>query len=393
MNDRVFTAFVSSTYHDLRNERQRVAKVLLNNSCLPLGMEFFPSDGREVWSLIESSMGRADFFVLVVGARYGSLDTETGQSWTQREWAEMLRLGKPVIPLLRIDDGSLETDTRLAAFRGAIGEKVAPQYWADETDLVEKLALSVGAVTGRAEVAGWTRVPPTIHRPRPYRWENILYRTTWRFVPSERHGLLDAEVYHRRELRALDPDGIESVSLITSRPDTGDSLPLTAGGGPSRKLVYSSRSGGIGRVRLGDPLECGPKKHRQNLVVEPPLLPSDTMEFEVTTTFREARFARRSDLVAALTGSSRDWDWVAVNVTVPTEMLEMEVALDSVSGAAMRGVEAIGSGGRPDFRETRRAKECLTSPLDLVGHDAARLELPEPRLGTRYRLSWFLSDE
>src|SRR5690348_12032660 len=62
--DRLYTCFVSSTFLDLRAERERLSSVLLRHQCVPLGMEFFPSMGRRQWELIEESVLAADFCIL-----------------------------------------------------------------------------------------------------------------------------------------------------------------------------------------------------------------------------------------------------------------------------------------------------------------------------------------
>jgi hypothetical protein len=96
---RLFTAFVSSTYQDLQSERQLVARTLLDQSCVPLGMEFFPASGLTPWEVIERTIEDSDFVVLVVAGRYGSV-SQNRKSWTEREYDQVRRAGKKVVALL-----------------------------------------------------------------------------------------------------------------------------------------------------------------------------------------------------------------------------------------------------------------------------------------------------
>lgn len=44
--DKRYQVFVSSTYADLREERQRVIQTLMEMDCIPAGMEEHPADSR-----------------------------------------------------------------------------------------------------------------------------------------------------------------------------------------------------------------------------------------------------------------------------------------------------------------------------------------------------------
>ena len=51
--DKRYQVFVSSTFVDLKEERQTVMQVLLEADCIPAGMEIFPATG-ELWELIQN---------------------------------------------------------------------------------------------------------------------------------------------------------------------------------------------------------------------------------------------------------------------------------------------------------------------------------------------------
>ncbi len=74
--DKRYQVFVSSTFTDLEKERQEVMQALLELECIPSGMELFPAANEDQWSLIKKVIDDADYYVVVVGGRYGSLGPE-----------------------------------------------------------------------------------------------------------------------------------------------------------------------------------------------------------------------------------------------------------------------------------------------------------------------------
>jgi hypothetical protein len=80
-----YQVFISSTYTDLKVERQEVMQALLEMDCVPAGMELFPSTNENQWAVIENVIDDSDYYLLIVAGRYGSLTSE-GISYTEREF-------------------------------------------------------------------------------------------------------------------------------------------------------------------------------------------------------------------------------------------------------------------------------------------------------------------
>jgi len=102
-----YQVFVSSTYEDLREERQQVMQVLLELDCIPSGMELFPAADEDQWTLIKSVIDDCDYYIVIVGGRYGSMGPE-GKSYTQMEYEYAVYRGKPVIGFLHSDPEKIE---------------------------------------------------------------------------------------------------------------------------------------------------------------------------------------------------------------------------------------------------------------------------------------------
>jgi len=71
--DKRYQVFVSSTFADLKEERQAVMQALLSLDHFPAGMELFPASDEDQWALIKGVIDDSDYYVLVVGGRYGSM--------------------------------------------------------------------------------------------------------------------------------------------------------------------------------------------------------------------------------------------------------------------------------------------------------------------------------
>lgn len=94
--DKRYQVFVSSTYDDLQDERKEVMQALLELDCIPAGMELFPASSEDQWSLIKRVIDDCDYYILIIGGRYGSVGPD-GISYTQMEFEYALKTGKPII--------------------------------------------------------------------------------------------------------------------------------------------------------------------------------------------------------------------------------------------------------------------------------------------------------
>src|SRR5688572_7770307 len=123
--DKRYQVFVSSTYADLKHERQRVIQALMEMDCIPAGMELFPAADEEQWNFIQRIIDDCDYYLLIIGGRYGSTTPE-GVSYTEKEYDYAVQKGLKVIALLHekpdeIAAGKSEADpalkVRLGEFR------------------------------------------------------------------------------------------------------------------------------------------------------------------------------------------------------------------------------------------------------------------------------------
>jgi|SRR5882724_10069389 len=74
--------FVSSTFTDLRQERQAAVEAILTAGHIPAGMELFTSGDESQMEVINQWINESDVYLLILGGGYGSVEPRTGKSYT-----------------------------------------------------------------------------------------------------------------------------------------------------------------------------------------------------------------------------------------------------------------------------------------------------------------------
>jgi hypothetical protein len=85
MINKRYQVFISSTYADLKEERRYVMQSLMEMDCIPTEMELFPATDEEQWIFIKKIIDDCDYYLLIIGGRYGSI-TDEGISYTEKEF-------------------------------------------------------------------------------------------------------------------------------------------------------------------------------------------------------------------------------------------------------------------------------------------------------------------
>lgn len=160
-----YQVFVSSTYADLREERQRVIQALMEMDCIPSGMELFPAADEEQWEFIKKIIDDCDYYLLIIGGRYGTTTPE-GVSYTEKEYDYAIEKGIKVVALLHenpeaIPMGKSEKDPelrgRLNAFRDKVAKNRLVKFWKAADELPGLVALSLTKTIKTYPAVGWIR--------------------------------------------------------------------------------------------------------------------------------------------------------------------------------------------------------------------------------------------
>lgn len=81
-----YQVFVSSTFTDLKKDRQVAVEAILKAGDIPAGMELFAADSESQLTVIKRWIDESDIFVLILGGRYGTVEPKSGKSYTQVEY-------------------------------------------------------------------------------------------------------------------------------------------------------------------------------------------------------------------------------------------------------------------------------------------------------------------
>lgn len=84
---------------DLIEERQSAVEAILEAGHIPAGMELFRA-GETVKDTIQKWIDDSDVYLLILGGRYGSIDSNTEISYTQWEYEYAVNSGKPTFALV-----------------------------------------------------------------------------------------------------------------------------------------------------------------------------------------------------------------------------------------------------------------------------------------------------
>lgn len=160
-----YQVFVSSTYSDLKEERAAVMQCLLEMNCIPVGMEQFPASNMNQMDYISMMLDDCDYYVLVLGGRYGSLDTD-GIGFTEKEYDYAVKHSIPVMSFVVDDIGKLasakceSTDlgrSKLTDFRTKVCSGKLVKFYSDIGSLKAAVAVSLNRCIQDFPAIGWIR--------------------------------------------------------------------------------------------------------------------------------------------------------------------------------------------------------------------------------------------
>lgn len=161
--------FVSSTFTDLRRERQAAVAAILENGHIPAGMELFAAGDEEQMRVIRRWIDDSDLFLLILGGRYGTCEPKSGKSYTHLEYEYAIDHGKPFFAIVMSDasrDGRIRggesvasltemgAPDKLATFRAMVTSKLC-KFADDEKDIKLGVWQSIRDIEQRVELGGW----------------------------------------------------------------------------------------------------------------------------------------------------------------------------------------------------------------------------------------------
>jgi hypothetical protein len=161
--------FISSTYTDLIAERQAAVEAILKAGHIPAGMELFTAGDRSQWEVIQRWIIDSDIYMIILGGRYGSIEPDSGLSYTELEYDFAVSSGKPYFAVV-IDEDALEEKVKslgsivlekdhpnkLKAFREKVLSKLS-SFYEDAKDVKLAVLETVPQLAAEYGLKGWVR--------------------------------------------------------------------------------------------------------------------------------------------------------------------------------------------------------------------------------------------
>ena len=169
MSNKKLQVFVSSTFEDLKEERQAAVEAILSAGHIPAGMELFTAGDETQMTVIKRWIDESDVYLLILGGRYGSVDKVSGKSYTQLEYEYAVEKEKALFAVI-ITENALELKLKtggskmieqdnpkeLRSFKEEAKTKLV-KFWDDRKDIKLAIHETLNDFTYRKELIGWVR--------------------------------------------------------------------------------------------------------------------------------------------------------------------------------------------------------------------------------------------
>lgn len=222
--------FISSTFLEMKEERQAAVEAILDAGHIPAGMELFAAGNEEQIKVIERWIDESDIYLLILGARYGQINPENNKSYTEHEYDYAIQKGKPYFSLV-LSDKALkskeEKETQNIGLFNKFREKVLNKISAnvdDCKDIKIQIMKSIKLLENKNDIPGWVRstdkedLQPLLDTVKKLTDENINLRNKFKEEPtsiSDLAGINEKFKFSISYLRYWGDDGA-SASAIDS---------------------------------------------------------------------------------------------------------------------------------------------------------------------------------
>jgi Domain of unknown function (DUF4062) len=159
--------FISSTYTDLKEERQAAVEAILTAGHIPAGMELFAAGDESQMNVIKRWIDESDVYLLILGGRYGSVEYKSRKSYIHLEYEYAIDHNKPLFAVV-IDEKHLdekvknlgteifekEHPDKLKEFRELVCSKIV-HFWSDPRDIKLAILQKMADFSQHDDLIGW----------------------------------------------------------------------------------------------------------------------------------------------------------------------------------------------------------------------------------------------
>lgn len=175
-----YQIFISSTYSDLKLERQAAVEAILKAGHIPAGMELFSAGEETQLDIVKRWIDESDIYLLILGGRYGSIEEKTQHSYTEIEYDYAVGLRKPYFAVVMSDAAveekvkkeglgivERENTRKYEDFKKKVLSKISTIV-EDKKDVQLAILQSIMTIEDRFNLDGWiraSRIPAQIQDP------------------------------------------------------------------------------------------------------------------------------------------------------------------------------------------------------------------------------------
>lgn len=246
--------FLSSTLEDLKQYRQVALDTLGKLGVQGISIDQFAA-GIDLSKSVDDAIKAADVIVLIVGHRYGAIDTSTGKGWVEREYERAFQLNKPILAFVAKEDipwppSAIDTDrANIEKFRANISSRHTVSFFSGPQDFATKLASSLSHYLARERES----IRPEKHEIKKAREIRII-----RLFLSSPGDVSDERGAYAKAIFRFNQEFLEEKSLFVKLIRWEDMAPQV---GPGPQNVINSQLGeydifsGIMWNRFGTPTD------------------------------------------------------------------------------------------------------------------------------------------
>lgn len=159
--------FISSTFLDLKEDREVAVESVLSAGHIPAGMELFTAGNESQWETIKRWIDASDIYMLILGGRYGSIEEKSNLSYIELEYNYAIEKKKPFFSLVMSEEFldkrvhekgktilELEYPQKYQDFKNKVLTKMC-KFYSDSKDIKIAIYETLKDFNDRFNLAGW----------------------------------------------------------------------------------------------------------------------------------------------------------------------------------------------------------------------------------------------
>jgi hypothetical protein len=161
-----YQIFVSSTYEDLFETRREVIEQIQKMGHFAAGMEKLSASDAGQWDAISATIRQSDYYVCILGHRYGWAKDKNSISYTEREWDYAKSLNIPIMSFIiradaLVDPSKLDKEAfkkaKLKKFVSKAKNEKIVESWSTSAELCQKVIIAISNSFHTDPRPGWIR--------------------------------------------------------------------------------------------------------------------------------------------------------------------------------------------------------------------------------------------